>query len=60
MVGYAILLRDHGSLTGRRPRAGIGHPALDNGLASGDEPALLQRLCDRTGPGARPRLRGRT
>ena len=30
----------------------MGYTALDNGFASCDEPALLQRLCDRLGPGA--------
>lgn len=33
-------------------KAGVGYTALDNGFASCDEPALLQRLCDRLGPGA--------
>jgi hypothetical protein len=33
-------------------KAGIGHTALDNGFATCDDPALLQRLCDRLGPGA--------
>jgi hypothetical protein len=33
-------------------KAGIGFTALDNGFASCDEPGLLQRLCDRLGPGA--------
>jgi hypothetical protein len=33
-------------------KAGVGYTALDNGFASCDEPAMLQRLCDRLGPGA--------
>lgn len=30
----------------------IGYSALDNGFRSCEDPALLQRLCDRLGPGA--------
>jgi hypothetical protein len=33
-------------------KAGAGYTAQDNGFASYDDPALLQRLCDRLGPGA--------
>jgi hypothetical protein len=33
-------------------RAGIGYRALDNGFASCDDPARLQRICDRLGTGA--------
>lgn len=33
-------------------RAGIGYTALDNGFASCDDPAGLQRTCDRLGSGA--------
>lgn len=33
-------------------QAGIGYQALDNGLRSCDDPAALQRICDRLGPGA--------
>ena len=33
-------------------RAGIGYTALDNGFAACDDPAALQRICDRLGPGA--------
>jgi hypothetical protein len=33
-------------------KAGIGYAALDNGFRSCEDPALLQRLCDRLGPGA--------
>ena len=32
--------------------AGIGFTELDNGFASTDDPAGLQRLCDTLGPGA--------
>jgi hypothetical protein len=31
-------------------KGGIGYTALDNGFASCEDPALLQRLCDRLGP----------
>ena len=31
--------------------AGIGFEALDNGFLSADDPARLQRICDRLGPG---------
>lgn len=33
-------------------KAGVGFTALDNGFASCQDPVLLQRLCDRLGPGA--------
>lgn len=33
-------------------RAGIAYTALDNGFAACDDPAALQRICDRLGPGA--------
>lgn len=33
-------------------KAGIGYQALDNGFRSCDDPAALQRVCDRLGPGA--------
>jgi hypothetical protein len=33
-------------------KAGIGYTALDNGFASCTDPAALQRICDRLGPGA--------
>jgi hypothetical protein len=33
-------------------KAGIGYTALDNGFASCTDPARLQRICDRLGPGA--------
>ena len=31
-------------------KAGIGFEALDNGFAACDDPARLQRICDRLGP----------
>jgi len=33
-------------------RAGIGYTAMDNGFRSCTDPARLQRICDRLGPGA--------
>ena len=33
-------------------KAGIGHEALDNGFHSCEDPATLQKICDRLGPGA--------
>jgi len=33
-------------------KGGIGYTALDNGFRSCEDPALLQQLCDRLGPGA--------
>src|SRR5262245_61553453 len=33
-------------------KAGIGYTALDNGFRCCDDPARLQRICDRLGPGA--------
>jgi hypothetical protein len=30
--------------------AGVGYQALDNGFRSCDDPAALQRICDRLGP----------
>ncbi len=33
-------------------KAGIAYTALDNGFAACDDPAALQRICDRLGPGA--------
>jgi hypothetical protein len=33
-------------------RAGIGYTALDNGFSCCDDPAALQRICDRLGSGA--------
>jgi hypothetical protein len=33
-------------------KAGIGYVAMDNGFRGCDDPAGLQRICDRLGPGA--------
>jgi hypothetical protein len=33
-------------------KAGIGYEALDNGFRSCEDPAALQKICDRLGPGA--------
>jgi len=33
-------------------KKGIGHEALDNGFRSCEDPATLQTICDRLGPGA--------
>ena len=33
-------------------KAGTGFAELDNGFAACQDPALLQRVCDRLGPGA--------
>ena len=33
-------------------KAGIGFTELDNGFATADDPAGLQAICDRLGPGA--------
>jgi len=37
-------------------KAGIGFEALDNGFAACDDPARLQRICDRLGPAQIDRL----
>jgi hypothetical protein len=37
-------------------KAGIGFAALDNGFAACDDPARLQRICDRLGPSQIERL----
>ena len=33
-----------------RAKAGVGHTVLDNGLATCNDPAALQAVCDRLGP----------
>jgi hypothetical protein len=33
-------------------KAGVGYTAMDNGFAACDDPAALQRICDRLGSGA--------
>ena len=47
-----IWLNGHEWAKRQLAKAAVGYTALDNGFASCDEPALLQRLCDRLGPGA--------
>ncbi|MGO9081615.1 MAG: hypothetical protein ACLQDY_21660 [Streptosporangiaceae bacterium] len=51
---YPVWLWLNGHERARRQlaRAGVGFTALDNGFASCQDPALLQRVCDRLGPGA--------
>lgn len=55
--GYApypvwIWLNGHEWAKRQLVKAGIGYTALDNGFRSCEDPALLQRLCDRLGSGA--------
>jgi len=55
--GYApypiwIWLNGHTWAQRQCEKAGIGYRALDNGFASCTDPAALQRICDRLGPGA--------
>jgi hypothetical protein len=47
-----IYLNGHEWAKRQLAKAGVGFTALDNGFASCQDPALLQRLCDRLGPGA--------
>jgi hypothetical protein len=47
-----IWLNGHEWAKRQLDKVGIGYTALDNGFASCEEPVLLQRLCDRLGPGA--------
>jgi len=47
-----IYLNGHERARRQLARAGIGFTGLDNGFASCEDPALLQRLCGRLGPGA--------
>ena len=47
-----IWLNGHEWAKRQLDKAGIGYAALDNGFRSCDKPVLLQRLCDRLGPGA--------
>jgi hypothetical protein len=47
-----IWLNGHEWAKRQLAKGGIGYTALDNGFASCEDPALLQRLCDRLGPGA--------
>jgi len=47
-----IWLNGHSWAQRQCAKAGIGYTALDNGFPSCDDPAALQRICDRLGPGA--------
>ena len=47
-----IWLNGHEWAKRQLDKARIGYAALDNGFRSCDKPVLLQRLCDRLGPGA--------
>jgi hypothetical protein len=47
-----IWLNGHSWAQRQCVKAGIGFTALDNGFRSCDEPAALQRICDRLGSGA--------
>jgi hypothetical protein len=47
-----IYLNGHEWAKRQCAKGGIGFTALDNGFGSCADPALLQRLCDRLGPGA--------
>jgi hypothetical protein len=47
-----IWLNGHEWAKRQLAKGGAGYTALDNGFASCQDPALLQRLCDRLGPGA--------
>jgi hypothetical protein len=47
-----IWLNGHEWAKRQLAKADIGFTALDNGFASCENPALLQRVCDRLGPGA--------
>jgi hypothetical protein len=47
-----ICLNGHERARRQLARARVGFTGLDNGFASCQDPALLQRVCDRLGPGA--------
>jgi hypothetical protein len=47
-----VWLNGHSWAQRQCERAGIGYTALDNGFRSCADPAALQRICDRLGPGA--------
>ena len=51
-------LSGHEWAKGQLEKAGIGYEALDNGFRTCENPAALQKICDRLGPGALKRLRG--
>jgi hypothetical protein len=45
-----LCLNGHEWAKRQAAKAGIGHTALDNGFAAVDDPARLQRICDRLSP----------
>jgi len=47
-----IYLNGHEWAKRQLAKAGVGFTALDNGFAWCEDPVLLQRVCDRLGPGA--------
>jgi len=47
-----IWLNGHEWAKRQLAKAGVGFTALDNGFRSCEDPVLLQRVCDRLGPGA--------
>jgi len=47
-----IWLNGHEWAKRQLEKAGIGYEALDNGFRSCEDPAALQKICDRLGPGA--------
>ena len=47
-----IWLNGHEWAKRQASRAGVGFTALSNGFAATDDPAALQAICDRLGPGA--------
>src|SRR4029077_10462146 len=46
-----IWLNGHGGVKRQAARAGLGFTALSNGFAACEDPAALQAICDRLGPG---------
>ncbi|WP_136622871.1 hypothetical protein [Mycobacterium pseudokansasii] len=54
-----IWLNGHTWAQRRCERLGIGYTALDNGFRVCEDPAALQRICDRLGAGAVNRRAGR-
>ena len=49
---WICLLNGHEWAKRQCVKAGVGYTALDNGFGSCTDPAALQRICDRLGPGA--------
>jgi hypothetical protein len=47
-----IWLNGHESAKRQLDKAGVAYRALDNGFRACDDPAALQRICDRLGTGA--------